>query len=96
MRQNIAPADTDNRDVVTSIFLAVARKIFRPRLAVLRARKTSLRPAHIQKKPSSRIIRLLLIVVTDNFLLKISATPPRAVALRPAQVQKIAKPFAIF
>ena len=31
----------------------------------------------LQKSPS---------VVTDNFLLKISATPPRAVALRPAQI----------
>ncbi len=41
--------------VVTDISLAVAREILRPRLAVARARATSLRQAHVPKNSAQAL-----------------------------------------
>ena len=51
--------------VVRNILLAVARKISRLWLAVLRTRKTSLRPAHAAEKQSSLLFRCVCAALED-------------------------------
>ena len=46
---------TGSGPVVTDILFAAASKIPRPRLAVLRSRKTSLRPGHVLKKSAQAL-----------------------------------------